>query len=162
MSIAGYVSVCVQLYCVGFHCFTTCFGLHGHLQVCRIFYFHILEGFCFAAFLPFFFTWSHKDRASRQTHIHKETTKITKENRKKTRNGNMQSVTTWKKAKKGSEAESFKHMKIKYPTHLEMAMQAETCGETVKTNTIKLHADGNITCNTHWKLELSGQRPESH
>jgi hypothetical protein len=30
--------------------FTTCFGLHGHLQVCRIFYFHMLEGFCFAAF----------------------------------------------------------------------------------------------------------------
>jgi hypothetical protein len=55
MSIAGYVSDCVQLYCVGFHCFTTCFGLHGHLQVCRIFYFHMLEGFCFAGFLPFFF-----------------------------------------------------------------------------------------------------------
>jgi hypothetical protein len=54
------VSVCVQLYCVGFHCFTTCFGLHGHLQVCTIFYFHMLEGFCFAAFFfCLFFTWSH-------------------------------------------------------------------------------------------------------
>jgi hypothetical protein len=31
------------------------------------------------------------------------------------------------------------------PTHLKMAMLAETCTETVKTNTIKLHADGNIT-----------------
>jgi hypothetical protein len=31
--------------------FATCFGLHGHLQVCRIFYFHMPEGFCFAAFL---------------------------------------------------------------------------------------------------------------
>jgi hypothetical protein len=51
--------------------------------------------------------------------------------------------------KKGSEAESFKHMKIKYPIHLKMAMYAETCSETVKTNTIKLHADGNIACNTH-------------
>jgi hypothetical protein len=30
--IAGYVSVCVQLYCVGFHSFTACFGLHGHLH----------------------------------------------------------------------------------------------------------------------------------
>jgi hypothetical protein len=60
MSIAGYVSVCMQLYFVGFHCFTTCFGLHGHLQECRIFYFHMLEGFCFAAFFPaFFLTWSH-------------------------------------------------------------------------------------------------------
>jgi hypothetical protein len=62
MGFAGYVSVCVQLYCVGFHClslhvsvymaifrsvgallcwfplsFTTCFGLHGHLQVCMSF-----------------------------------------------------------------------------------------------------------------------------
>jgi hypothetical protein len=44
MGFAGYVSVCVQLYCVGFHCFTTCFGLHGHLRVYRIFYVHVLEG----------------------------------------------------------------------------------------------------------------------
>jgi hypothetical protein len=43
MGIAGYVSVCMQRYCVGFHCFTTCFGLHGHL-----FYFHMLEGFFYA------------------------------------------------------------------------------------------------------------------
>jgi hypothetical protein len=51
-----------------------------------------------------------------------------------------------KKAEKSSEAASFKHMKIKkYPTHLKMAMYAET----VKTSTIKLHTDGNITCNTH-------------
>jgi hypothetical protein len=54
MRIAGYDSVCVQLYCVSFHCFTTCFGLHGHRQMCRIFYFHMLEGFCFAAFFAFF------------------------------------------------------------------------------------------------------------
>jgi hypothetical protein len=61
MGIAGYVSVYVQLYCVGFHCFTICFGLYGHLQVCSIFYFHMLEGFCFTVFfLPFFpFTWSN-------------------------------------------------------------------------------------------------------
>jgi hypothetical protein len=30
--------------------FTTCFGLHGHLQVCSIFYIHLLEGMCFAFF----------------------------------------------------------------------------------------------------------------
>jgi hypothetical protein len=43
-------------------------------------------------------------------------------NRKNT-NGNVQSVTTWeKKAEKSSEAESFNHMKIQYPTHLKMAM----------------------------------------
>jgi hypothetical protein len=51
-------SVCM-LYCLSLHRFTICFGLHGHPQVCRIFYFHMREGFCFAAsFLPFF-TWSH-------------------------------------------------------------------------------------------------------
>jgi hypothetical protein len=53
------------------------------------------------------------------------------------------------KKKKGSETESFKHMKIKYPIHLKMAMWAETYTETVKTNTIKLNAEGNITCKTH-------------
>jgi hypothetical protein len=36
MGIAGYVSICVQLYCVGFHCFATCFGLHGHLANSKI------------------------------------------------------------------------------------------------------------------------------
>jgi hypothetical protein len=35
---------------------------------------------------------------------------------------NMQSVTTWKKGQKSSEAESFKQMNIKYTTHLKMAM----------------------------------------
>jgi hypothetical protein len=60
MGIAGYVSVFVQLYCVGSHCFNTCFGLHSHLQVCRIFYFILLEGFCFAAFFFYlFFTCLH-------------------------------------------------------------------------------------------------------
>jgi hypothetical protein len=60
-----------------------------------------------------------------------------------------------KKSEKGNEAESFKHMKIKYPTHMKMAMLAETCSQTVKTNTIKLHADGNITCNTLWTIQCS-------
>jgi hypothetical protein len=32
MVIVSYVSICVQLYCVGFHSFATCFGLHGHLH----------------------------------------------------------------------------------------------------------------------------------
>jgi hypothetical protein len=38
---------------------TACFGLHGHLQVCRIFYFRMLEGFCFAAFFCLFFSRGH-------------------------------------------------------------------------------------------------------
>jgi hypothetical protein len=55
MDITGYVSVCSAQLCWFSLSFTTCFGLRGHLQVCRIFYFHILEGFCLAAFfLPFF------------------------------------------------------------------------------------------------------------
>jgi hypothetical protein len=49
-----------------------------------------------------------------------------------------------KKAEKSSEAEFFKHMKIKYHTHLKMAMKAETYSETVKTITIKLHTDRNL------------------
>jgi hypothetical protein len=49
LEVWSYVSACVMLYYVGFHCLTTCFGLHGHLQVCRMFYFHMLEGFCLAA-----------------------------------------------------------------------------------------------------------------
>jgi hypothetical protein len=32
---------------------------------------------------------------------------------------------------------------------VKMAMWAETCSERVKTNTVKLHTDGNITCNNH-------------
>jgi hypothetical protein len=59
MGIAGYVSACVQLYCVGFYCFTTCFGLHGHLQVCSILYIHMLEGFCFADFFLCLFSRGH-------------------------------------------------------------------------------------------------------
>jgi hypothetical protein len=71
MGVAGYVSVCVQLYC---------------MLLSAVFN----EG---------------------------------KQHRKNT-NRNVQSATTWgeKKKQKGSEAESFKHMKIKYHTHLTMAM----------------------------------------
>jgi hypothetical protein len=63
-----------------------------------------------------------------------------------------------KKGAKNREAKSFKHMKMKYIALLKMATQAETCSETVKTNTIKLHADGNITCNTHYEIVLFSPR----
>jgi hypothetical protein len=61
--------------------FTTSFGLHGYLQVCRIYiyiyiYIYLLEGFCFSAFFALFsFAFFHVI-----TNTHKETTKITKEN----------------------------------------------------------------------------------
>jgi hypothetical protein len=112
--------------------FATCFGLHGHLQVCRIFYFHMLEGFCFAAsFSLFFFTWSHSVcfhlcfsfvifvvSLQADKHTRKDTTKITKENSTGKTDGNLQCD----HMKKSNESECFKHMKIKYPTHLKMAM----------------------------------------
>jgi hypothetical protein len=55
---SGYCRLCFRLRAASL-CwfplsFTTCFGLHSHLQVCRIFYFHMLEGFCFAVFSAFF------------------------------------------------------------------------------------------------------------
>jgi hypothetical protein len=53
MGIAGYASVCVQLYCI--LPFTTCFGLHDHLQVGRIFTFVCLKD---SASLLFFFLLS--------------------------------------------------------------------------------------------------------
>jgi ABC-type uncharacterized transport system permease subunit len=90
MGFAGYVSVCVQLYCVGFHSLS----LHVSVYMAifkRIgyFYFHIPEGFYVAADGT-----NNKERASRQTHT-QETTKINegKQHRKNT-NGNAQSVTT--------------------------------------------------------------------
>jgi hypothetical protein len=39
--------------------YSTCFGLHGHLQVCMMFYFYTPEGICFAAFLALSCTWLH-------------------------------------------------------------------------------------------------------
>jgi hypothetical protein len=50
------------------------------------------------------------------SHTRKETTNTTKENGEKNTKENMQSVTTSKKVEKSGEAESFKHMKIKYLT----------------------------------------------
>jgi hypothetical protein len=69
--------------------YTTCFGLHGHLQ-----------------------TDKQQDKASRQTHT-KETAKLTKENSTGKTNGNVQSVTTCKKRQKASEADSFRNIKVK-------------------------------------------------
>jgi hypothetical protein len=55
----GFCRLCFRLravlLCWSSLSFTICFGLHDHLQVCRIFYFHVHKGFCFAAFfLPLF------------------------------------------------------------------------------------------------------------
>jgi hypothetical protein len=128
MAFAGYVAVCVQLYCRCFTVlhlvslfYTTCFGLYGHLQVCRMFYFRIPEGICFADFTC---TWLHFARfhlcfpvlfsslillfhacvfvclpflvpCCRQTHTH-ETAKLTRKTEQENTNGNVQSVITCK------------------------------------------------------------------
>jgi hypothetical protein len=81
-------SVCVQLYCWFPLSFTTCFGLHGHLQVCMILHIFILIYLrillrCSFGFLPFL---------------------------------------------RGHTLRVF-HVYIKNPTHLKMAMYAETCSE---------------------------------
>jgi hypothetical protein len=88
------------------------------------FNFHMPEGSCFAAFLPFF-TWSHsaqrnnKEKASRQTHT-QETTKLTKENNVRTKHKwKHAECDHLKKGEKSSEAESFRHMKIKISYTLE-------------------------------------------
>jgi hypothetical protein len=65
MTFAGYVSVCVQLYCVNCHCLTL--HVSAYMAIFRrviYFYFHMFEGICFAVFffLPFFLTWSHSTR----------------------------------------------------------------------------------------------------
>jgi hypothetical protein len=56
MGIAGYVTVCLQLYCVSCHCLTLHVSAYMTIFKCvGYFYFHVLEGFSFAAFfLPFF------------------------------------------------------------------------------------------------------------
>jgi hypothetical protein len=56
---------------------------------------------------------------------------------------NMHSVTTWikdsePKKQRSRILEAYENKYMKNPTHLKMAMWAETCGETVRTNTIKL------------------------
>jgi hypothetical protein len=53
MGIAGYVSVCVQLYCVSFHCLSLHVSAYMAILKCvGYFYFHMLEGFAF--FFNFF------------------------------------------------------------------------------------------------------------
>jgi predicted membrane protein len=116
----------------------TCFGLHGHHQVCRILHIFIFIRLKDSASLPFFFlTWSYpayfpfvfcscaifllyfccflvcvcvcvcvfvRTQGNNKNNERKE-------HRNKTQMENMQSRTMWRK-KKGSEAESFKHVKI--------------------------------------------------
>jgi hypothetical protein len=91
--------------------FTTCFGLHGHLQVCRIF--HMLKGFWFAVYFFFFhvvtlcmfsicvlflrrfpscFFVFLFPCVCKQTNTHAR-----KQQQQQNTKENMQSVTTWKK-----------------------------------------------------------------
>jgi hypothetical protein len=59
-------------------------------------------------------------RKAKQTNTHARNSKLTKENRTKNTNGNLQSVTTCKKKQqKTSEADSFRNMKVKISYTLE-------------------------------------------
>jgi hypothetical protein len=78
----------------------------------------MLQGFCFAAKQNSQTT--KKGQADK--HTRKETTKITKEYRQKHKWKHAECDHVEKKAEKSSKAESFKHTKIKYPTHLKIAM----------------------------------------
>jgi hypothetical protein len=77
----------------------------------------MLEGFCFPDFSAFF--------------SHGQTLHVSTQGNNKTNEGKHREKHRWnhavcahvkKRQKKSREAESFKHMKIKYATHLKMAM----------------------------------------
>jgi hypothetical protein len=56
MGFAGYVTVCVQLYCVSCHCFTQHVSAYkANFKCVGYSYFHIRVGICFAGFFSFFF-----------------------------------------------------------------------------------------------------------
>jgi hypothetical protein len=46
MSIAGYVSICVQLYCVGFHCLSLHVSAYMAVFKCEGYLFYMLGEFC--------------------------------------------------------------------------------------------------------------------
>jgi hypothetical protein len=107
------------------------------------FYFHMPEGIWFA---------------NRQTHMQETTTKLTKKISKG--NPQMETCRVWprekKRAKKPAKQIFFRHMKIKTSYALEDGhVGRNTYCKKVTTNTIKLHAGGNITCKTHWTIQCS-------
>jgi hypothetical protein len=60
MGFAGYVSVCVELYCVSFHCLSLHVSAYMAIFKCvGYLYFHMLEGFCFAASFLSLFSRGH-------------------------------------------------------------------------------------------------------
>jgi hypothetical protein len=60
-----------------------------------------------------------KERPSRQTHKQGNNNNNEGKQHSKNTNGNMQSVTSWKRRQKTSVTDSFKHMKIKISYTLE-------------------------------------------
>jgi hypothetical protein len=86
--------------------YTTCFCLHGHLQVCMMFHFYIPEGICFAeqSTNP---TDNNERQESKQAHKNKETNENSTENT----NGNVHSVTTCKKRQQKQRSRFFQEYK---------------------------------------------------
>jgi hypothetical protein len=122
--------------------FTTCFSLHGHLQVCRIF--HMLKGFCLDAFLvrclslhvvtlcmfstcvlflycfPLCFLVFSCLCVCLLANFIRRAPKNTQENNTGTKH-KWETCSVWPRGKK-QQSSILKYMKIKYPTHLKMAM----------------------------------------
>jgi threonine/homoserine/homoserine lactone efflux protein len=103
MGFAGYVSVCVLLYFM----LVSTVSLHvsAYMAIFRCVGYFIFICLKYSASLL-------KERANRQTHTQGNSKNNEGKQGKNTNGANQ----------KSSEAESFKRMKIKYPTHMKMAM----------------------------------------
>jgi hypothetical protein len=64
MGFAGYITVCVQPYCVSCHCLTLHVSAYMAIFRCVAYFISIClkESASLVFFLPFFLTWSHSTR----------------------------------------------------------------------------------------------------
>jgi hypothetical protein len=125
MGFAGYVAVCIQLYCRGKLSlfYTICFGLYGHLQVCRM----LLLSCSWRNLLLWFFLCI----------LHVVT------------------LCTWLHFCTFLYVFSCSIFLVLLCCFLRACLSACLFVLWQLTCTIKLHADGNITWNTHWTIQCS-------
>jgi hypothetical protein len=128
--------------------FTTCFGLHGHLQVCRILHMFIFIYLrillrCFFGSLPFFM-WSHSACFS---FVFCSCAVF------------LRVFVLCFLAYAFDCLLFIKHMKLNMWINIHTGRWPCRPKHVVKDggnqHTIKLHTDGGITCNTHWTLQCS-------
>jgi hypothetical protein len=141
-------SACCFIVCWFSLSFTTCCGLHGHLQVCRIL--HIVIFICLMTLLRrfFFFVRCLFSRGHTFACFSFVFCSCAVMLRRKT---HKQENT--KKPRRNKEGRN-RHLKINIWRILHAWRWPCRPKHVVKDNenqhTIKLHADGNITCNIHW------------